>query len=86
MGGSGDVPVVEENSSALVRRDSYVNLQHHWYEIKVKVKQEQEWASNNGWRGHDYKVGWVVTGSCKRSTVSRTSHNLLQTSGFQKQL
>ena len=28
VGGSGDVPVVEQNSSALVRRDSYVNLQH----------------------------------------------------------
>jgi len=26
VGGCGDVPVVEENSSALVRRDSYVNL------------------------------------------------------------
>ena len=36
MGGSGDVPVVEENSSALVRRYSYVNL----HEIKVKAVQE----------------------------------------------
>ena len=83
VGGSGDVPVVEQNSSALVRRDSYVNL----HQIKVKVKQEQKWASNNGWRrGHDYKVGWVVTGSFKRSTVSRKSHNLSQTSRFQKRL
>ena len=32
VGGCGDVPVVEENSSALVRRDSYVNL----HQIKVK--------------------------------------------------
>ena len=36
VGGCGDVPVVEENSSALVRRDSYVNL----HEIKVKAVEE----------------------------------------------
>ena len=36
VSGSSDVPVVEENSSALVRRDSYVNL----HEIKVKAVEE----------------------------------------------
>ena len=56
----------------------------HWYdEIRMWTctrSRSRGWASS-GWRGHDRQSG-VVTGSFKRCTVSRTSRNLSQRSGF----
>ena len=58
MGSGGDVPVVEENASTLVRRDSYVHLRERRDQEALKVKVVQEWVNN----GHDDKVG-----SCDRT-------------------
>ena len=58
MGSGGDVPVVEENASTLVRRDSYVHLRERRNQEALKVKVVQEWVNN----GHDDKVG-----SCDRT-------------------